>query len=229
MRSVINEPIKPRPLIRNYFNPRLRGQRERDLSTIRYYAGTRLFRAYSPSIYTRGVSASIFHQVHVDRRDDSHVSSDGKFGCVYWSFWISIRDGKDLWILWRNDWRIFKKIIRGRWLVQLCIKVKQNFNQNLELIQIFKKTHINYSVLKNVSFLIVSFRRYIYTRFWCAVIESRNFSIIWCDSWRKWRWNDDDVSFAELRNIAARFRETLKGSEKLITQISSVILLVSSL
>ena len=85
MRSVINEPIKPRPLIRNYFNPRLRGQRERDLSTIRYYAGTGLFRAYSPSIYTRGVSASIFHQVHVDRRDDSHVSSDGKFGCVYWN------------------------------------------------------------------------------------------------------------------------------------------------
>lgn len=31
MRSVINEPIKPRPLIRNYFNPRLRGQREREL------------------------------------------------------------------------------------------------------------------------------------------------------------------------------------------------------
>lgn len=144
-------------------------------------------------------------------------------------FRYAMGEGKDLWILWRNDWRIFKKIIRGRWLVQLCIKVKQNFNQNLELIQIFKKTHINYSVLKNVSFLIVSFRRYIYTRFWCAVIESRNFSIIWCDSWRKWRWNDDDVSFAELRNIAARFRETLKGSEKLITQISSVILLVSSL
>lgn len=64
MRSVINEPIKPRPLIRNYFNPRLRGEREREraLSAIRYYTGTGLFRAYSPSIYTRGVSTSIFQR-----------------------------------------------------------------------------------------------------------------------------------------------------------------------
>lgn len=115
MRSVINEPIKPRPLIRNYFNPRLRGEREREkesaLSAIRYYAGTGLFRAYSPSIYTRGVSAPIF-QRHVDSRDESHVSSDGKFARVdayigAFEFRYTVRGRfENLWILWRNERRM---------------------------------------------------------------------------------------------------------------------------
>lgn len=85
MRSVINEPIKPRPLIRNYFNPRLRGQRERELFLQSDITRGLDYFALIHRPFTRTVSASIFHQVHVDRRDDSHVSSDGKFGCVYWN------------------------------------------------------------------------------------------------------------------------------------------------
>lgn len=42
--------------------------------------------------------------------------------------------------------------------IKLCIKVEQNFNQNLELIQISKQIQFADSALKNVrSFLIVSF------------------------------------------------------------------------
>lgn len=65
MRSVINEPVKPRPLIRNYFNPRLRGGgRERESCFYDPILSGELdkrpnYRAHSPSIYTRRVSASM--------------------------------------------------------------------------------------------------------------------------------------------------------------------------
>lgn len=150
--------------------------------------------------------------------------------------WMRILEPLNFDTRWGEDLRIcgfygetsgecdFKKIKVARWSAsnsaskwsRILIRTSNWFRYQNRQIQFAD------SALKNVrSFLIVSFRR-----FWCAVIESRNFSITWYDCWRKWRWNDDDVSPVEVRNIAARYRERKEGSEKLITQISSVIPLV---
>lgn len=93
-----------------------------------------------------------------------------------------------------------------------------------------KRTRIKWQIHKSYHhFQFISL--YIYIYIFSAVIESGNFSITEYDSWRKWRWNDDDVSFDEIsvteRN-SGRKREVNNSNFSVILLVTTVSSLLTS-